>query len=70
VQSLRGEVALPKGVPAGTLRALPGFYRGSELLAVPNLAFATADAAAAAVSAIFAPLAHPEASPAARAPLP
>ena len=70
VQSLRGEVALPKGVPAGTLRALPGFYRGSELFAVPNLAFSTADASATAVSAIFAPLANPEASPAAQPPLP
>jgi tRNA(Ile)-lysidine synthase len=65
LQSLRGEVTLPQGVPAGTLRALPGFYRGPVLFAVPSLAFpaaAAADAAGAAVSAIFAPLAQPETS--------
>jgi tRNA(Ile)-lysidine synthase len=65
LQSLRGEVTLPEGVPAGTLRALPGFYRGSVLFAVPSLAFpaaAAADPAGAAVSAIFAPLAQPETS--------
>jgi tRNA(Ile)-lysidine synthase len=70
VQSLRGEVVLPKDVPAGALRALPGFYRGSELFAVPNLAFCTAGGAARVVSSIFAPLAHPEASPAAQPLLP
>src|SRR5262245_45067809 len=62
--ALRSQVALPGGVPAGTLRALPGFYRGAALLAVPSLAFPVADAAGPgpAVSAIFAPLAylHPE----------
>jgi tRNA(Ile)-lysidine synthase len=60
LQSLRGEVTLPEGVPAGTLRALPGFYRGSLLFAVPSLAFPAAAAADAVVSAIFAPLAQPE----------
>src|SRR5262245_2208256 len=60
VKSLRQEVALPKAVPAGTLRALPGFYRGGALLAVPNLAFPAEDAPGPAVSAIFAPLACPE----------
>jgi tRNA(Ile)-lysidine synthase len=68
LQSLRGEVTLPAGVPAATLRALPGFYRGSLLFAVPSLAFppaAAADTPAAAVSAVFAPLAEPEMSPAA-----
>jgi len=60
VKSLRQGLALPKGVPAGALRALPGFYRGGALIAVPNLAFPAEGAAAPAVSAIFAPLASPE----------
>jgi tRNA(Ile)-lysidine synthase len=66
VQSLRREVALPRGVPAGALRALPGFYRGAVLLAVPSLAFPVENASGSAVSAIFAPLARLQTSTAAR----
>jgi tRNA(Ile)-lysidine synthase len=57
VQGLRRQMALPRGVPAGALRALPGFYRGAVLVAVPSLVFPGAGAAAPAVSAVFAPLA-------------
>jgi tRNA(Ile)-lysidine synthase len=31
--------SVPAGAPAGALRALPGFWQGAELLAVPCLAF-------------------------------
>jgi tRNA(Ile)-lysidine synthase len=56
--AVRREVALPQSVPAGTLRALPGFWKGSALFAVPSLGFPCGGGL---VSARFAALTGPAA---------
>ena len=52
--TLRRQVLLPGGVPSGTLRALPGFWKEAALIAVPSLAFRSDGGL---VSATFAALA-------------
>ncbi|HEU0063243.1 MAG TPA: tRNA lysidine(34) synthetase TilS [Hyphomicrobiaceae bacterium] len=54
--ALRRQVPLPVAVPAGSLRALPGFWTEAKLFAVPSLAFPQVGGL---VSATFAPLAGP-----------
>jgi tRNA(Ile)-lysidine synthase len=51
--ALRRQVSLPDGVPSGTLRALPGFWKEAVLFAVPSLAFPSVGGL---VSATFAAL--------------
>jgi tRNA(Ile)-lysidine synthase len=52
-RELRG-LRLTRDVPASSLRALPGFWRGAELLAVPPLGFWHEDGLRTQLSAVFA----------------
>ena len=59
--ALRRQVLLPGGVPSGTLRALPGFWKEADLFAVPSLSFRSGGGL---VSATFTALAGPAGAPA------
>jgi hypothetical protein len=56
VHELRARTQVPPGLPVGSLRALPSFWRGGHLLAVPPVGFrSSADLAD--LAATFLPLA-------------
>jgi len=54
VREMRQAVTIPPSVPIGALRLLPGFWRGSSVIAVPSLGFWIEDSLREEVSAVFA----------------